>query len=424
MNQSAAPALSIYLEETFIPAVLQDRKPGTCNEYRKACRRFICWTGLDIRLHDVDELLVERFRRAMIVEGLAFRTACQWATLVRRVVRHGSPGHCLKGIGRRPHEDQPTVIRGMSDDELLAPQRSLLKFAMDTYVTKKMIGCRQISVNHLRWSINRFAKYLGRAPILDDCCNSTMTSFMAWMLNVRKHSPATVNGTRKNIVSLWNYANRRGLIREQPNDCEKLKLPKDLPAAWTLEEVGRILAAAKEMTSPKIGMVYPAYVFWPALLLVAYDTGLRVRSLMGIRRSDWNSDRREVSVTAEFSKVSVAQTFVVSQQTSEAIHRMLAETNLKMNDDELPEFLFHWPKRFDAVHEHFRAILKRAGLYVKGMDTWHKMRKSTATHLTAAIGIDAASRQLCHSSVQMTKRYVDPRLVGHHDAASHLPRPK
>ena len=126
---------------------------------------------------------------------------------------------------------------------------------------------------------------------------------------------------------------------------------------------------------------------------------------------------------AEFSKVSVGQTFIVSGQTSEAIHKMLAEPHLEMEEQELPEFLFHWPIRKDAIHEHFRAILKRAGVYEKGEDTWHKMRRTCATHLTAAVGIEAASRQLGHSSVQMTKRYVDPRLTGHHNAADNLPRP-
>ena len=196
-----------------------------------------------------------------------------------------------------------------------------------------------------------------------------------------------------------------------------------MPNAWTVEEIGRIIREARQQTSPKTGMVYPAPVYFPALILAAYDTGLRLSSLLGVRRADWRSDRRELTAMAEFSKVSVGQTFIVSQQTSEAIHQMLAANHLEMDQGELPEFLFHWPIRKDAIHEHFRAILKRAGLYEKGEDTWHKMRRTCATHLTAAVGIEAASRQLGHSSVQMTKRYVDPRQTGHHNAADHLPRP-
>ena len=59
-SQARVKPLSLYLEETFIPDMLHDRKPGTRDEYRKACRRFVCWIGLDIQLYDVDEFLVER----------------------------------------------------------------------------------------------------------------------------------------------------------------------------------------------------------------------------------------------------------------------------------------------------------------------------------------------------------------------------
>jgi integrase len=103
---------------------------------------------------------------------------------------------------------------------------------------------------------------------------------------------------------------------------------------------------------------------------------------------------------------------------------MLTETHLELAPDELPEFLFPWNLRKEAIHEHFRSILKRAGVYCKGEDTFHKLRRTCATHLTAAVGIEAASRQLGHSSVQMTRRYVDVRLTGQHNAAEHLPRPE
>ena len=421
--ENAAPSLSSYFADIFAPEVLADSKPGTFLEYRKAVRRFVIWTGLEIRLHDVDAFLIERWQRSMILEGLSYKTAKAWSIYVRRIVRHGVPGHCLKREGMRPHEDKPTTIRGLSEDDLRTPQRSLLKFAEDVYVPRRMMGCKTVSVNHIRWSLNRFAKYLGRAPLLDDCSNATMTTFMNWMLSVRKHRPATVNGTRKNIVALWNYANKRGMLKEQPNDCEKVKEPRDLPSAWTVEELSRIISSAKQQTTPQ-RLTYPPYVMFPAMILVAYDTGLRLSSLQGIRRADWRSDRREITARADVSKTSVAQTFVVSEQTAEAIHRMLTETHLELAPDELPEFLFPWNLRKEAIHEHFRSILKRAGVYCKGEDTFHKLRRTCATHLTAAVGIEAASRQLGHSSVQMTRRYVDVRLTGQHNAAEHLPRPE
>lgn len=423
-DTNSAPALMTYFEEVFVLTVLSKVKPGTVNEYRKALRRFITFCGCNVRLYDVDEFLVERWLRKMIVEGLSFKTAKAWATYVRSVVRHGSPGKCLKAEGKRPHERVATTIAGLSPEELRKPERGLLRFLEETYVPRRMLGCKQGSADQLRWTISKFAKYLGRPPILDDLTNERVSGFMAWILNVRGGSMSTTNNSRRNLVSLWNYARKRGLVTAKPDDCESIREHRKLPKAWTVEEVGRIIRAARQQTSPKVGMTYPAYVFFPALILVGYDTGLRVNSLLSIRRADWRSERREITAEAEFAKTAVAQTFIVSQQTAEAIQAMLAETHLEMSNDVLPEFLFHWPIRKDAIHEHFRSILTRAGLYEKGEDTWHRLRKSCATHLTAAIGIEAASRQLGHSSVEMTRRYVDPRLTGNHNAADHLPRPK
>ena len=421
MNQSAAAALSLYFEETFVAAALKDVKPDTVQQYRKAVRRFVGWSGCDIRIHDIDEFLVERFYRGLIIDGVGMKTARAWSVYVRRVVRTGT-GRCLKAAGHRPQEHKAVVIHGMSEDDLRAPNRSLLKFLEEQYIPRRMLGCKAGSINQHRWAINAFAKFLGRAPLLDDLSNAQMSKFMGWSLQVRNLKPVSVNDHRRSLLSLWRYARKRGLIREEPNDCDKLPEPRNLPIAWTIDEISRIIAAARLQTSPQIGMSFPAYVWWPAILLVAYDTGLRVSALMGIRRSDWRSDRNEITVLAETQKQAVAQTFRVSDQTSEAIRKMLNEP--LQQPDEPPEFLFPFGIRRDAIHFHLRTILKRAGLYVKGMDTWHRMRKSTATHLTAAIGIEAASRQLGHTSVQMTKRYVDPRLTGHHDAASHLPRPE
>jgi len=422
MHENAAPSLASYFESVFAPAVLKGTKAGTTQEYRKAVRRFVTWTGLDVRLFDVDSFLVERWQRSMILEGLAFKTAKAWSVYVRRIVRHGSPGHCLKREGKRPHEDKATCLAGLSEDELRAPQRALMRFLEDVYVPRRMLGCKPGSVDQLRWTVSRFGKFLGRPPLLDDLNNECVGKFMAWILNVRGLSVSTANNSRKNLLSLWLYARKRGVLKSEPNDCEKLKQPRNLPSAWSIAEISRIIAASRQQTSPKLGMVYPAYVYFPALILVAYDTGLRLSALLGIKRTDFRPERREVTAMAEVQKQGVAQTFVVSEQTSEALQRMLAEPHIE--PDEPPMFLFHWPLRKDAIHEHFRTILKRAGLYDKGDNTWHKMRRSCATHLTAALGIEAASRQLGHSSVEMTRRYVDPRQTGHHNAADHLPRPK
>ena len=421
METDGPLSLWMYLENVFLPAVQQSVQPGTSNAYRKAVRRFVAWCGTDVAPDDVTEFLVERWLRSMLIDGVGWKTARGYSVCVRRVVRSASPARCQKKAGRRPHEAAATVLPGLTESELRSPSRSLLKFFQDVYVPRRMIGCRPGSIDQIRWSIGRFAKFLGRPPLIDDLSNETVSRYMSWCLNVRGLSLATVNSSRQQLVSLWNYAAKRQLIRERPNDVDKLKERRSLPKAWSLDEFARLLAAAHAYRSEMRNMIYQPARFFVALFLCGYDSGLRLGSLLGIRRQDWNSSRREITVDAAHQKHRVAQSFVVSKETADAIHAMLADC--QATAEELPEFLFHWPARRDQLFYHVRRILKNAGLYCAGEDTFHRIRKTSATHLAAAIGLEAACRQLGHSDVSMTKRYVDPRHTSQFNAAEHLPRP-
>lgn len=421
METAARLSLWSHLEDTFLPAIEQTVQPTTRDGYRLAVRRFCAWCGADVSPDDVTEFLVDRWLRSLVVDGVGWRTARELAVRVRRVVRSASPARCQKRAGKRPHESTATVIPGLSDSDLRSPSRSLLRFFEDTYVPRRMIGCRPASISQIRWSIQRFAKFLGRPPLIDDLNNETVSRYMSWCVSVRCLSVATVNSSRQHLVSLWNYAARRQLLLERPADCDKLKDRRHLPKAWSVDEFGRLLAAAHAYRSDMRHMLYQPARFFVALFLCGYDTGLRLGALLGIRRQDWDTSRRELTVEAAHQKHRVAQCFVVSQETADAIQAMLADC--PTDADALPEFLFHWPARRDQVFYHMRRILQKAGLYVAGEDTFHRIRKTSATHLTAAVGLEAASRQLGHSDVSMTRRYVDPRHTSHFHAAEHLPRP-
>jgi len=189
-----------------------------------------------------------------------------------------------------------------------------------------------------------------------------------------------------------------------------------------MDALAKIIYSAKRQETPKTGMLYPPGLFFQAMILVAYDTGLRLRALLGVTRDGWKPERREITAEASVMKHKVSQTFQVSDETRDALQLMLSKAK---SNDERPELLFPWPVRKDGIHEAYRGILKRAGLYSKEKNgSFHKLRRTSATHLTAALGIESACRQLGHSSVEMTKRYVDPRLTNEHKAADHLPRPK
>jgi integrase len=69
------------------------------------------------------------------------------------------------------------------------------------------------------------------------------------------------------------------------------------------------------------------------------------------------------------------------------------------------------------------SILIAAGLPHGPKDKFHKIRKTTASHIAKAAGASMASAVLGHSDVEVTKRYIDPTIAGSNvDATSYLPR--
>ncbi|MCA9010506.1 MAG: site-specific integrase [Planctomycetaceae bacterium] len=410
--------LSLFFETEFLPEVLGNSEKNTQDAYKKAVRRFVQWSACDIQMHCVTEGILDRFQRAVIIEGMTPKNARAICVYIRRIVRHKYKDRCLKQNGRRPHETHPVVLAGLAAEEMDV-EGSLYRFWREQYVPKRMIGAKQASVEQLRYSIVRFGKCLGRNPMLTDLNEEAVTGFLNWMLNVSGLSVATTNSARGHMVSLWRYANRRKLIDTLP-DIDKLKEYRALPEAWTMEQLGMIVAAARKQITPKTGMLYPPGLYFPALILTAYDTGLRIRALRGIQRTGWKPERLEITAEAEVMKHRVSQTFQVSEETRDAIENMLKNAK---SEHESP-LLFPWPHSSTALNGAYRKILERCGLYTSGKDSFHKLRRTSATHLTAAVGIEAASRHLGHSGIEMTKRYVDPRLTNEHRAAHNLPRPK
>jgi integrase len=188
-----------------------------------------------------------------------------------------------------------------------------------------------------------------------------------------------------------------------------------LPIAWTMEEMGLILAACAA-TPGMVGEI-PARMFWTALILLLFDTGLRLRAALSIERSNLDLATGWLCIAAETQKQKTEQRFQVSVQTTDAILAIWSPPR---------RLLFPWTRtgRRVRIWVCLGNILKRAGLPSGRRDKFHKFRRTTASHIAAAAGIDAASRQLGHSATDVTLRYIDPRIArAHIDGAAWLPRP-
>ena len=138
--------------------------------------------------------------------------------------------------------------------------------------------------------LNRLATYFGgRDPYLDELTDDAVKGVMAKLLQEGR-SRATCNQTRRYLLEIMRFAMQPGQrkLRKHTIDVKKYKEIRNDPRAWTCSQVTAILAAARQVAGniPLLdrdgSALAPlaARLFWPALLLVIYDSGLRITATM------------------------------------------------------------------------------------------------------------------------------------------------
>ena len=262
-------------------------------------------------------------------------------------------------------------------------------------------------------AIKMFSKFLGRESTLADITEESLCAFMAGIVG-RGLSPVTANSRTRQLITHWRFAKRKSYpVADGLEGFQFLKEPSRQPVAWLPEEMDRILESCK-LCRGRIGGV-PAENYWPALLLVLYDTGLRFAPTMEIRFAEIDLASRMLRVPAERMKNNCEQFFRLSDHALQAI-----------SDASTPsrERLFPWPfKHHRSLYGRWRVILKRAGLPAARRDMFHKIRRTTASQIAMLAGEFAAVQQLGHRHASTIKKYIDPRFTANHDSARLLPRP-
>lgn len=357
-----------------------------------------------------------------------------------------------------PGPDDPSAMR-------------LADFFKDIYLPQRLMGRSPATVVDYTVIMRKFGRWLARPAVLADLNDSTVGLYLAWLFQKEKKKPPTCNHHRQCLLALANFAKRRKLLGEV-FDIDKMREFKRVPVCWSLEEFGRILQAAGRTPGiiprqrgggkgarivldtrraddgwPRYSVRYhdksdnvrtkiaashraakrlrrkltreadgiPARLWWPALLLFAFDTGLRISAALSIRWQDLDLADRWVLVPAEFQKQGADQRFRLHGDTVEAIAK-LQPFGL--------DCVFHWPRARSVLFRHLGKVLVAAGFAAPGrLDKFHKIRKTSATYLANECGKAAACDHLGHSSMSVTSRYLDPRFIKRIQASEVLPRP-
>lgn len=407
-EQHRRNSLASYFHRSFVKEYLGPAALGTIRKYQTAVTKLCLFVQHDVTLGEINDAMLDKFRAWLVREGTDWENARKYRVYIRRIVRTRRPGVCEKARGRRPHESIAVAL----DDAGWDLEGSLWHFFHTAYRAEKMVGCTDGSVEQIIIVLRRFCRFVGQSVLLTDLTDELVTGFMQWMLD-DGYSRPTVNGSRSAILAVWRFAYRKKLVDKAPF-VDKLKEHKRLPVAWSIGELERLLSACA--ATPGMVANVPAADYWPAIVLVMYDTGLRKGAVLSIERQHLDLSTGWLTVPPDHQKQKVEQRLLLSAQSVEAIRKMWLPLRPR---------LFEWPGCDRQMYCHLNKILTRANLPTTRLDKFHKLRKTCGSHICKVAGIDAASRQLGHSGEYVTRLYVDPTIAQSAiDGVVHLPRPR
>lgn len=278
------------------------------------------------------------------------------------------------------------------------------------YIPIALLGRAASTVTAHRREVERFADWCdtaGRLPFVD----ATVAAYLSHLL-AGGARPATANKARALVLAWWRFAHGRRYLDSLPR-VPSCPSRRTIPRAWTVEELGRIFAAAGE-TPGLVGSI-PAGQWWSTLHLWLWETGERLAASLA-NRWDWSAladDRLTFSIPADARKGGKPAVYRLSANVSASLLGIAPQPRTG------PVWPFPWCRAI--FYRHYGDLLERAGVDRSGRAGPHQMRRAMASHLAASQGAAAARAALGHANDASTARYLDPRICGGVSFADHLP---
>lgn len=239
----------------------------------------------------------------------------------------------------------------------------------------------------------RFSRWLGRPATLADLTEPTVNAYLEHRLKeVRR---ATAKGDRAHLVALWNAAYDLRILDDVPRRVKRIKRGETIVEGWTPEKLGRLL---KQCDAPPFGagrfrgkpIFRPLY--WRAVVMFAYDTGLRLGDVLRVR----------------FDELRHPEPFtLVQHKTGKAIRRaMRPETWEAVKALRLQSV---GPRLFDVMdRRHFFTSFKKL-TEAAGVGGTFKYLRRTSGSMVEAIQPGAGGKHLGHCDPTIFDRHYNVR---------------
>lgn len=234
-------------------------------------------------------------------------------------------------------------------------------------------------------------------------------------------SKMSANTVRKDIKIVQTILAKAGQPGHRNRDALGLldKVPWIRPPRLILREprfvspelIDQVYRGACLAEAPRCHGVKPG-AWWRALLVTAYNTGLRLGALLALRVEDVTWDDSLLRVSADHAKTSRGQLLPLNEITIKHLRAIRTSRDL----------LFSWPHHRRWFHRSFHALQNKAALPERLHFGLHDLRRSAASLLWEHSPA-AAQLMLGHASSQTTSgHYVNGRAMLA-KAAAGLPQP-
>lgn len=257
-----------------------------------------------------------------------------------------------------------------------------------------------------------FAKYLGNDKISDNFYKNAKTSDIeGYIISLETKE---VNGQLQRIGSdiqcaRWSGLNtffefcvKRNFLKENP--VAKTTRPKNTSehavTYLTRAEIKRIMKAIDNNTSDVMR------IRDKTIVSLALSTGMRVGAIVNLNVEDLNFDEQVISVIEKGNK---SRGIYIGENAVQLLKDWIVVRNREFADVDT-NALFISRKNVRITSKGVGDMIKRytteAG--INKHITPHKCRSSAATNLAASgVSIQAIAKQLGHSNISVTQRYVD-----------------
>lgn len=283
---------------------------------------------------------------------------------------------------------------------------TLLAFLRNRYAVERALSIKPASIEQLRYTVDHFTRHLGRAATLADLEKLSVLGFLGARL--KTVAPATVNKDRRALLALWRCAAEAELVA-WPVRIQRAKCEQAVPHTFSHGEMTRLVAATARM---------PEHTFWRALILALFDTGARVSAMLAVRIADIDFASSTISLRPEHSKTRQGQRVSFAPDTASALTAQICGLPAE-------SLVFPWPHHRRRLFIYFRKLCGLAAVPLPRGKAFHSLRRTHCTAVAKEFGLDIASRDLAHSSIEVTRRYIDfgqIELTNLH-IANRLPRP-